>query len=76
MARYEYTAKKWNGEELKGTIDAKSVTEAKVKVRDKGYKLVSLKELTASPRASCPATIRSKPRMDIQEQPHLLPQEA
>ena len=48
MARYEYTAKKWNGEELKGTIDAKSVTEAKVKVRDKGYKLVSLKELTAS----------------------------
>ena len=41
MARYEYTAK-WGDETKKGTLDARSQAEARVKVKNLGYKLVSL----------------------------------
>ncbi len=44
MARYEYEAEKWNGEKVKGRVDAKSATEAKVKVRNLGYKAIVIRE--------------------------------
>ena len=46
MAKYEYEAEKWNGEHIKGRIDAKSQIEVKVRVRNMGYKVVSIKELS------------------------------
>lgn len=59
MARFEYLAKKWNGEEVKGTLDAKSNVEARVKVKNMGYKLISLKELTAGGGAPKGGTLQS-----------------
>jgi type IV pilus assembly protein PilC len=47
MPRYEYDAEKWNGEKVKGRIDAKSSTEARVRVKNMGYKNVSLKEMSS-----------------------------
>lgn len=46
MTRYEYEAEKWNGESVKGRIDAKSQTEAKVRIKNMGYKNISLKEMS------------------------------
>ena len=48
MARYEYEAEKWNGEHIKGRIDAKSQVEVKVRIRNMGYKPVSIRELSSS----------------------------
>ncbi len=45
MARYEYEAEKWNGEKVKGHIDAKSTVEARVRVRNMGYKVISVLEI-------------------------------
>ena len=59
MARFEYLAKKWNGEEVKGTLDAKSNVEARVKVKNMGYKLVSLRELTANAGAPKGGSLQS-----------------
>ena len=42
MTRYEYEAQKWNGEVVKGIIDAKSTSEARVKVKNLGYKLLNV----------------------------------
>ena len=36
MARFEYEAEKWNGEHIKGRIDAKSESEVKVRIRNMG----------------------------------------
>ncbi len=47
MTRYEYEAEKWNGERVKHRIDAKSQAEVKVRVRNMGYKLISLREVTS-----------------------------
>ncbi|MCD7779686.1 MAG: type II secretion system F family protein [Candidatus Gastranaerophilales bacterium] len=40
--RYEYEAEKWNGQAVKGRIDAKSETEAKVRVKNMGYKNIRI----------------------------------
>lgn len=45
MARFEYEAEKWNGEHIKGRIDAKSEVEVKVRIRNMGYKPITIKEL-------------------------------
>ncbi len=42
MTRYEYEAEKWNGERVKGRIDAKSRVEARVKVKNMGYKNITV----------------------------------
>ncbi len=47
MTRYEYEAEKWNGEKIKGRIDARSQVEAKVRVKNMGYKNVTLKEMSS-----------------------------
>lgn len=47
MTRYEYEALKWNGETVKGTMDAKSQVEVKVKVKALGYKCLSVNELSS-----------------------------
>ncbi len=47
MTRYEYEAEKWNGEHIKGRIDAKSQVEVKVRVKNMGYKLISVREFTS-----------------------------
>ena len=44
MPRYEYLAKKWNGEEVRGTLDVRSQVEARAKVKNLGYKLITLSE--------------------------------
>ncbi len=44
MTRYEYEAQKWNGEVIKGTVDAKSTAEARVKIKNLGYKLLNVKQ--------------------------------
>ena len=44
MTRYEYEAEKWNGEKVKGRIDARSQAEVKSKVRSLGYKLISVQD--------------------------------
>ena len=51
MTRYEYEAEKWNGEAVKGRIDAKSKVEARVKVRNMGYKNVNIIEGSSSSSA-------------------------
>ncbi len=48
MSRYVYEAEKWNGEKVKGRIDASSAVEAKVKVRNMGYKAVVIHETSLS----------------------------
>lgn len=48
MTRYEYEAEKWNGEKVKGRIDAKSQAEVKARVRNMGYKLISVNEFTSN----------------------------
>lgn len=47
MTRYEYEALKWNGERVKGRIDAKSEVEVRVRVKNMGYKLVSFQEYSS-----------------------------
>ncbi len=46
MAKFEYEAEKWNGEHIKGRIDAKSEAEVKVRVRNMGYKPITVKALS------------------------------
>ena len=68
MARFEYLAKKWNGEEVKGTLDAKSNVDARVKVKNMGYKLISLKELTAgggAPKGGALQSLSLKEKIDF-----------
>ena len=44
MTRYEYEAERWNGEIVKGRMDAKSVVEVRVRVKNLGYKCLSVTE--------------------------------
>ncbi len=44
MTRYEYEAERWNGEVIKGRMDAKSVVEVRVRVKNLGYKCLSVTE--------------------------------
>lgn len=48
MTRYEYEAEKWNGEKVKGRIDAKSQAEVKVRVKNMGYKILEIREFTST----------------------------
>ena len=59
MTRYEYEAEKWNGEKVKGRIDAKSQAEVKARVRNMGYKLISVNEFTSNQLGGKPATLQS-----------------
>jgi type IV pilus assembly protein PilC len=59
MTRYEYEAEKWNGESVKGRIDAKSEVEVKVRVKNMGYKLISIKEFTSSQTTGKPGSLQS-----------------
>ncbi len=47
MTRYEYQAEKWNGEKVKGTVDAGSLTQVRVRVKNMGYKFLSAREITS-----------------------------
>jgi len=58
MTRYEYEAEKWNGERVKGRIDANSQVEVKVRVKNMGYKLISVKEFTSN-KAGKSGTLQS-----------------
>ncbi len=57
MAKFEYQAEKWNGEKIKGTVDANSLTQARVKVKNMGYKFLSAREITS--KSVTNAAIRS-----------------
>ncbi len=46
MTKYEYEAEKWNGARVKGRIEAKSQVEVRVKVKNMGYKCLSVSEAT------------------------------
>ena len=59
MTRYEYEALKWNGEKVKGRIDAKSEVEVRVRVKNMGYKLVSFREFTSSAGTTKTGTLQS-----------------
>ena len=59
MTRYEYEAEKWNGEKVKGRIDAKSQAEVKAKVRNMGYKLISINEFTSAQDGGKRGTLQS-----------------
>ncbi len=59
MTRYEYEAEKWNGEKVKGRIDAKSQVEVKVRVKNMGYKLISIKEFTSNNNTAKSGTLQS-----------------
>ena len=59
MTRYEYEAEKWNGEKVKGRIDAKSQAEVKAKVRNMGYKLISINEFTSAQQGGNRGTLQS-----------------
>ncbi len=59
MTRYEYEAEKWNGERVKGRIDAKSEVEVKVRVKNLGYKVISIREFTSSQPGLKPGSLQS-----------------
>ena len=48
MTKYIYEAEKWNGEKVKGHIDAGSQAEVRVRVRNMGYKILSVREYTSN----------------------------
>lgn len=48
MTKYEYEAEKWNGERVKGRMDAKSQVEVKVRVKNMGYKCLAVAEISGS----------------------------
>ena len=58
MARYEYEAS-WGEEIKRGTVDAKTQAEARVKVRNMGYKLLTLKELSKAQAKATTGTLQS-----------------
>ncbi len=58
MTRYEYEAEKWNGERIKNRLDAKSLSEVKVRVRNMGYKLISAREITSGNVGAKPGTLQ------------------
>ena len=59
MTRYEYEAEKWNGEKVKGRIDAKSQAEVKVRVKNMGYKLIAIREFTSTQKTGKAETLQS-----------------
>lgn len=44
MTKYEYEAEKWNGARVKGRIEAKSQIEVRVRVKNMGYRCISVTE--------------------------------
>ena len=52
MAVYEYEAEKWNGEKVKGRINAKSQIEVKAKIRNMGYKFISANVIMSASSSS------------------------
>ena len=48
MTKYIYEAEKWNGEKVKGHIDANSQAEVRIRVRNMGYKIISIREFSSS----------------------------
>ncbi len=59
MTRYEYEAEKWNGEKVRGRIDAKSPVEVRSKVKNLGYKVVSIKEMTKRDKSDGSVNIKT-----------------
>lgn len=59
MTRYEYEALKWNGEKVKGRIDAKSEIEVKVRVKNMGYKILTIHEFTSTSPTYKTGTLQS-----------------
>lgn len=59
MTRYEYEAEKWNGEKVKGRIDAKSQAEVKVRVKNMGYKILEIREFTSTQGSGKTETLQS-----------------
>ncbi len=47
MTRYEYQAEKWNGQKVKGTVDANSLTQVRIRVKNMGYKFLNAREITS-----------------------------
>ncbi len=52
MTRYEYQAEKWNGEKVKGTVDANSIAQVRIKVKNMGYKYITAREITAKQQSA------------------------
>lgn len=48
MGKYEYEAEKWNGTRVKGRMEAKSMVEVRVKVKNLGYRCLSVTEVTGA----------------------------
>ncbi len=59
MTRYEYEAEKWNGERVKGRIDARSEVEVRVRVKNMGYKLISFREFTSNSQTAKTGALQS-----------------
>ncbi len=59
MTRYEYEAEKWNGEKVKGRLDAKSQAEVKVRVKNMGYKIIEIREFTSTQGKGKTETLQS-----------------
>lgn len=59
MTRYEYEAEKWNGEKVKGRLDAKSQAEVKVRVKNMGYKILEIREFTSTQGKGKTETLQS-----------------
>ena len=59
MTRYEYEAEKWNGEKVKGRIDAKSEVEVRVRVKNMGYKLITFREFTSGSQTARTGALQS-----------------
>ncbi len=66
MTRYEYQAEKWNGEKVKGTVDANSVMQVRVKVKNMGYKFLSAREVTSkSTKSAAIQSLSLKEKIDF-----------
>ncbi len=59
MTRYEYEAEKWNGEKVKGRIDARSEVEVRVRVKNMGYKLINIREFTSNSQTAKTGALQS-----------------
>ena len=66
MTRYEYQAEKWNGEKVKGSVDANSVMQVRVKVKNMGYKFLSAREVTSkSTKSAAIQSLSLKEKIDF-----------
>ena len=59
MTKYEYEAEKWNGTKVKGRMEAKSLIEVKVRVKNLGYKVLSVTEMNSGEKFGKPSGLQS-----------------